>query len=89
MSDKRKVEIFSAGCPVCEQTIEMVNRLACPSCEVTVLDVNDPAIARRAEDLGIRSVPAVAIDGKLADCCAGHGPDEATLKASGLGQRLQ
>jgi len=53
---------------------------------VTVLDMNEPAIASRAADLGIRSVPAVVIDGKLAGCCAGRGPDEATLRAAGLGQ---
>jgi len=50
--------------------------------------MNDPAVANRAKRLGICSVPAVVIDGKLADCCAGRGPDEATLKAAGLGQPL-
>jgi hypothetical protein len=35
-----------------------------------------------------RSVPAVVIDGKLADCCTGRGPDEATLRAAGLGQPI-
>lgn len=86
MSAKRKIEIFSAGCPVCEETIELVNRMACPSCEVSILDTNDGTVAQRAKGLGIRSVPAVVIDGKLADCCAGRGPDEATLRAAGLGQ---
>jgi glutaredoxin 3 len=57
-----------------------------PSCDVTVLDMNDPAVAKRAKGLGIRSVPAVVIEGKLADCCQGRGPDEATLRAAGLGQ---
>jgi hypothetical protein len=37
--------------------------------------------------LGIRSVPAVVINGKLADCCAGRGPEEAVLRAAGVGQR--
>jgi predicted DsbA family dithiol-disulfide isomerase len=50
--------------------------------------MNDAAVAGRAKSLGISSVPAVVIDGKLADCCAGRGPDEATLKAAGLGQTL-
>jgi len=45
-------------------------------------------VASRAKSLGIRSVPAVVIDGKLAGCCAGRGPDEATLKAAGIGQLL-
>lgn len=84
----RKIEIFSAGCPVCEETVALVNRIACPSCGVTVLDMKDPKVASRAKSLGIRSVPAVVIDGKLAECCAGRGPDEATLKAAGIGQPL-
>lgn len=81
MSQKRNVEVFSAGCSVCEGTIDLVNRLACPSCAVSVLDMEDAAGATRAKDLGIRSVPAVVIDGVLADCCAGRGADEAALRA--------
>ncbi len=88
MSGKRKIEIFSAGCAVCQETVEMVKRISCASCEVNVLDMKDPAVAERAKNLGIRSVPAVAIDGKLADCCAGRGPDEATLKTAGIGTPL-
>jgi len=86
MPAKRKVEIFSAGCPACEETIEMVRRIGCPSCDIVVLDMREEAVAERAKSLGIRSVPAVVIDGKLAECCAGRGPDEATLRAAGLGQ---
>ncbi len=86
MTAKRKVEIFSAGCPACEETIELVNRVACSACEVSVLDMNDAPVANRAKELGIRSVPAVVIDGKLADCCAGRGPKEATLRAAGVGR---
>ena len=86
MATKRKVEVFSAGCPVCVETIEIVNRVACPSCEVGILDMNQAAVAQRAKELGIRSVPAVVIDDKLADCCAGRGPEEAALRAAGLGQ---
>jgi hypothetical protein len=41
-------------------------------------------VAPRAASLGIRSAPAVAINGKLADCCANRGPDETTLRAAGL-----
>ena len=84
----RTVEIFSAGCCACTATIEMVQRTACPSCDVTILDMHDPAVAQRAQELGIRSVPAVVIDGRLADCCAGRGPDEATLRNAGLGQPI-
>lgn len=84
----RKIEIFSAGCGVCEDTIKLVKSLACPSCDVTVLDMNQAATASRAKALGIKSVPAVVVDGKLAGCCEGRGPDAANLKAVGLGQPL-
>ena len=88
MSAKRKIEVFSAGCPACQETIDMVNRVACPSCEVSVLDMNQADVADRAKTLGIRSIPAVVIDGQLADCCAGRGPDVETLQAAGLGQAI-
>ncbi len=88
MNTKRKVEVFSAGCPVCNDAVEMAKRIACRDCEVKVLDMNDSEVAKQAKSLGIQSIPAIVIDGKLADCCAGRGPDEASLKAAGLGQPL-
>ena len=63
----------------------MVKDNACASCEVTILDMNDLTVSSRAKSLGIKSVPAVVIDGKLADCCEGRGLDVEVLKAAGLG----
>jgi glutaredoxin 3 len=88
MSVKRKIEVFSAGCEVCEETVAMVKRLACSSCDVAVLDMNDPAVAGKAKNYGVRTVPAVVVDGRLAGCCTGGGPDEAGLKAAGVGLPL-
>ena len=88
MAQKRKIEIFSAGCPACDETVQTVNDIACPSCEVQVLDMHREDVAAQAKEYGIKSVPAVIIDGKLAGCCAGRGIDEATLKASGIGSLL-
>lgn len=82
----RTVEVFSAGCALCEETIAMVRRLASESCEVQVLDIRQPEVAAKARQHGIRSVPAVVIDGKLADCCANRGVDEKVLVRAGLGE---
>ena len=84
--EKRPVEIFSAGCPACQETIDLVNRIARPPCDITVHDMHDAQVAKRAQALGIRSVPAVVIDGKLADCCSGRGVEETVLRAAGIGQ---
>jgi glutaredoxin len=86
MAAKRKIEVFSAGCATCHEAIEVIRRAACPSCEVIVHDMRDGEVAKRAKGLGIRSVPAVVIEGKLAASCAGRGVDEAVLRAAGLGR---
>ena len=88
MANKRKVEVFSAGCAVCDEVIDAVKREAGSSSEVIVHDMKNIRVARRARELGIRSVPAVVIDGKLASCCAGRGVDIQVLKNAGLGKAL-
>jgi hypothetical protein len=88
MSAKRKIEIFTAGCEACSDTVAMVRRIACSSCEIEVLDMHDPAVAAKAKRYGVRAVPAVVVDGRLAACCAGSGPDEASLRAAGVGVAL-
>ena len=88
MATSRRIEVFSAGCAVCEETVMLINKIACPSCEVEILDMHKPEVAKKARQYGVRSVPAVAIDGKLADCCAGRGPDESQLRAAGIGAPL-
>jgi glutaredoxin 3 len=85
-NERRKIEIFSAGCAVCNEVVDKVRQAACPSCNVQVLDMKAPEVRRRAADLGVASVPAVAIDGRLADCCAGRGVDIGVLRAAGLGR---
>jgi glutaredoxin 3 len=85
---KRKVEVFSAGCGCCDEVVALVKNLACPSCDIVVLDIKEPEVFDRAKTLGIRSVPAVVIDGKLAACCTDRGPHADPLKAAGLGVPL-
>ena len=82
---KRNIEIFSAGCPACDDTIALVNSLVCASCAIEVLDMKDAGVAERARALGIRAVLAVVVDGRLIDCCAGQGGDEVGLRAAGIG----
>lgn len=88
MAAKRKIEVFSAGCATCQEAIEMVNNAACSSCDVIVHDMKDVQVVKRAKELGVQSVPAVVIDGKLASCCSGRGVDEQVLRAAGLGRAL-
>lgn len=88
MLNKRKIEVITAGCPVCDEAVQLVERITCPSCEVEVLDAGGPEGARRIRELGVGSLPAVAVDGKLAACCVAGGVTEEALRAEGVGQPL-
>jgi hypothetical protein len=48
--------------------------------------MNTIEVAKRAKTLGIRTVPAVVIEGMLSSCCTGRGVDLDVLRAAGLGQ---
>jgi glutaredoxin len=82
MSPTKTVEVFSAGCPTCKETVELVKRIAGSGHEVVVHDMHKSEGASKAKQYGIRSVPAVVIDGKPAGCCAGRGPDEHVLRSA-------
>ncbi|MDI6852787.1 MAG: MerR family transcriptional regulator [Deltaproteobacteria bacterium] len=84
--DKRKVEVFTAGCPVCADLVDLVQKTACPHCEVTVYNLNEGQGVKEAEHYGITAVPSVVVDGKLLDCCRRAHVTEHDLKAAGIGQ---
>ena len=81
MDNKRKVEVFSAGCALCHEVIDVVRVEVGSSSQIIVHDMMDARALALAEKFGIRSVPAVVIDGKLASCCTGRGVDIQILKS--------
>ena len=82
MAAKKKIEIFSAGCSTCKETIELVKRIAGSSHEVVIHDMHQSEVTSKAKQYGVRSVPAIVVDGKLAGCCAGRGPDEHIFRSA-------
>ena len=86
---KRKVEIFTGGCPVCEPVVDLVTKVACPSCEIVVYDLKkgcDTDDCRdKAKQYGVTRVPAVAVDGKLLGCCNVGTVTEEVLRNAGIG----
>ena len=82
MATKKKIEVFSAGCSTCNETIELVKKIAGSAHEVVIHDMQKSEAVSKAKEHGVRSVPAVVIDGRLASCCAGRGPDEHVLRSA-------
>lgn len=89
--NKRKVEVFTSGCPLCEPVVDLVKKVSCPSCEVVVYDLNKGCSTNECRDkakkYGITHVPAVVVNGKLLDCCKIGPVTEAALRAVGIGTR--
>ena len=87
MKHKRKIEVFTAGCPLCDKAVKLVKSLACESCQVTVYDLRKQGI-QKARRYRVTSVPTVVINGKIADCCKRGEVSEQTLINAGVGQSL-
>jgi hypothetical protein len=88
--NKRKIEIFTAGCSVCEPMVEMVKSMACSSCEIVVYNLSQPCETKecleKVQEYGIKALPAVAVNGSLLPCCQNEGISIEELKNAGIGQ---
>lgn len=86
---KRTIEVFIAGCPVCDETVKLIQSMTCPSCDLQVLDMRtDSAAQAKAKTYGVKRIPTVVVDGKIADCCHQGAVDKDTLRNLGVGRQL-
>jgi predicted DsbA family dithiol-disulfide isomerase len=80
---KRQIEIFTADCPLCDETVQMVQDMICPSCELSVYNMRQEQ--EKAQQYGVNAVPAIVINGKLV--LTGQ-PSLEQLQAAGVGQPI-
>lgn len=89
-NNKRKIELFTAGCTVCEPFVELVKSMACSSCEVVIYNLSQLCDTKecleKVKSYGIKTLPAVAVNGKLLNCCQNKGVSAEELKNAGIGQ---
>ncbi len=87
---KRLIEVFTAGCPVCDDTVSLVQSLVCPSCELRIYDLRKGCATNecreKAARYGVTAVPAVAVNGVLLDCCRREPITADRLRTAGIGQ---
>jgi alkyl hydroperoxide reductase subunit AhpF len=89
---KRQIEVFTAGCPVCEPIVKTVNEMTCNSCEVTIYNLIEQCDSKifidKMKEYNITSLPAVAVNGKLLACCQNRGVSKEELAAAGVGKAI-
>lgn len=84
---KRRVEVFTAGCSVCDEALAAVRAVVCESCDLQVHDMKTKPAQAKARQYGIKRVPAVVVNGQLAACCQQSAVNVETLQRLGVGQR--
>lgn len=82
---QRQIEIFTADCPLCDETVQLVQELTCPSCEISIYHLQGDESREKAQQYGVNAVPAIAINGTLV--LTGT-PSREQLIAAGVGQPL-
>ena len=90
-TEKRRVEVVTVACPLCEDTVRLVTSLAGPSCEVQGYNLWEGCATNecreKAARYGATAVQAVAVNGGvLLDCCRREPITVHRLIAAGIGQ---
>lgn len=65
-NQKRKIEVFTAGCPLCNETVKLVRQAvsAC-GCEVIERRCDGDELCDKARSYGVRAMPTVVVDGQI------------------------
>ena len=65
---KNRIEIFTAGCPLCEETAKEVKNNFSEN-EIIIYNLYGQSDLRKSKSYGINKVPAVVVNGNLLNCC--------------------
>lgn len=85
---RKKIELFTAGCPVCSPVVEWVTSGIAEDCDLTIYDVVKQCETKeclsKVVEYGIKALPAVAVNGRLLDCCQSVGISKQQLIHAGV-----
>jgi glutaredoxin len=66
MPQRRIIEVFTAGCPLCNETLELVKQaVAACGCEVVERRCTETECCDEAKCYGVRAMPTVVVDGQV------------------------
>ena len=66
MAGKRKIEVFTAGCSLCDDTLRLVkDAVASCGCEVTERRCPPQQMCEEGKAYGVRTMPTVVVNGAI------------------------
>lgn len=61
----KRIEVFTADCPLCKDTLELIKKEACSECEVVEHRCSGDECCQPAKNYNIKAVPTIVVDGKI------------------------
>ncbi len=65
-----EIEIFTSGCHLCRETVEIVEKTKCSECHLTEYNLSEECESQvcidKAKKYGIKSTPTIVVDGRIA-----------------------
>ena len=66
MAGKRKIEVFTAGCSLCDDTLRLVkDAVSLCGCEVTERRCPPHQMCEEGKAYGVRAMPTVVVNGAI------------------------
>lgn len=62
----KRIEVFTADCPLCKDALKLIKKEVCSECEVIERRCSGDECCQPAKDYGIKAVPTIVVDGKIA-----------------------
>lgn len=75
----RQIEIFVGNCPLCEETVQLIQEFANSTDKMLVYNLQEGL--EKAQQYGVKAVPSVAVNGRLV--LTGK-PSRSQLEAAGI-----
>ncbi|MDQ3683114.1 MAG: thioredoxin family protein [Bacteroidota bacterium] len=91
--NKRRIEVFTAGCPVCNPVVDLVTSLANEKYNEVIIynlvkQCETTECVSKVAEYGIKRLPAIAVDGQLLSCCKNNGITKEDLINAGITEKL-
>lgn len=61
----KRIEVFTADCPLCKETSRLLRQEACPECEIIEQRCKGDECCEPAKKYAIKAVPTIVVDGKI------------------------
>jgi len=83
--NKNHIEIFTAGCSICEPVVQFVKETAGANCNISIYNLSERSYNNICKKYSIKRLPSIVVNGILLDCCKNIDITKEDLINAGIG----